>query len=128
RQSHQANDIAVAGQRLSTDPDLVDAEAGCDKLTLHHLDYRVGAGRDDSPRLVGADDQQQGKHCAADADQQPAVQNPDVADANAGVAAKFLNGNRQLAGIDGLCPGETLDPYLLQLASSTIQVTSSSNE
>src|SRR5690606_28485948 len=107
--------------------DLGDAEAGGDKLALHHADHRIDRGTQRLARLVEADDGDERKQRTRNPHDQPPVQDPDMAEADQRLAAQ-LDRDGELAGIDGLGGGEVLCPYLLQLASSTIQDTSSSNE
>ena len=124
----QGDDILVGGQRLAADLDGVDAETGLGELTLHEAIGGQAGRADRVARLVDAERQQQRQDRAEAAQDDLLVQHPDMAGLDQGAAAGTWKWNGEMTRIDRLGVGETLGPYLLQLASSTIQATSSSNE
>src|SRR5690606_38194218 len=71
---------------------------------------------------------EQHRKCGGYANHHAAMQHPDMAEGDQRPAADGPGRNWKLARIDRLGVGGRFGPYLLQLASSTIQATSSSNE
>ena len=79
--------------------------------------------------ILGRDQPAEGEqreNAANDLDDPLLVQHPHVVGANQRITTGRLNDSGKLAGIDRSGIGETFCPYLLQLASSTNQDTSSS--
>src|SRR5690606_20163108 len=118
----------VLGQPLAEDLALVDAEAGGGKLPLHQIGDGHRAVADEMAHLIDAEHRQQHQQCGGATQQQPPVQHPGMAGTDQRLAVNGTEGNGKLAGIDWLGDGKSFGSYLLQLASSTIQLTSSSKE
>src|SRR5690606_3648096 len=110
------------------DLDLVDPESRGGKLTLHELVDGHAAFDDQLARLVEAEQREHDAGNGEDSLDQLLVQYPGVIDPHQHFVGRTRHHGRDMTRIDRSGIRKTLRPYLLQLASSTIQATSSSNE
>src|SRR5690606_16336564 len=121
-------DRRLAGQNLTRNVDARHAEPCPRELPLRQIDCRQGQLADRLPRLEQRNARKQQHACGNAADDQLAVEDPGKPQIAAGTPRKIDEWDRKSTWIDKLGIGECLGAYLLQLASSTIQVTRSSNE
>src|SRR5690606_30154951 len=121
-------DVPVRREPLARHFDSLDAEADGRELALDQPHDRIAGGDDRLAGLIESHRDDENHHGGDHPDNDPPVQDPRMTYADDSLAANVADGDGKLAGIDGLRGSEVLGAYLLQLASSTIQATSSSNE
>jgi hypothetical protein len=119
----------LAGQRLASNRDLANGEARIGKAALREIPQHHATCGDGLAQLVhGGACSEQGGNRECTLDDAP-MQHPGATEIVGKLAAGRADRNRQRARIDDPCASEKgLALYLLQLASSTIQETNSSNE